>query len=63
MVRRANQFAVTYQVDATGRALVDSNPGGTLQGILFVVSPTKIVILSTDPNPVLSIFNVGKAAN
>ncbi len=60
---QTHQFAVTYQVDATGRALVDSNPGGTLQGILYVVSPTQILILSNDPNPVLSIFNVGKAAN
>jgi Putative Ig domain len=60
---QTNQFAVTYQVDATGRALVESNPGGTLQGILFVVSPTKIVILSTDANPVLSTFAIGKATN
>jgi len=60
---QTNQFAVTYQVDATGRALVESNPGGTLQGILFVVSPTKIVILSTDSNPVLSTFAIGKATN
>ncbi len=60
---QTNQFAVTYLVDATGRALVESNPGGTLQGILFVVSPTKIVILSTDANPVLSTFAIGKATN
>ena len=60
---QSQQFAVTYQVDVTGRALVDSNPGGTLQGILFVVSPTKVVILSTDTNPVLSTFSIGKAPN
>ncbi|MFI5115777.1 MAG: beta strand repeat-containing protein [Terriglobales bacterium] len=60
---QTNQFAVTYQVDAAGRALVESNPGGTLQGILFVISPTRIVILSTDTNPVLSTFSIGKAAN
>ncbi len=60
---QTNQFAVTYQVDVTGRALVDSNPGGTLQGILFVVSPTKVVVLSTDTNPVLSTFSIGKAQN
>jgi hypothetical protein len=60
---QTHQFAVTYQVDATGRALVESNPGGTLQGILFVISPTRIVILSTDTNPVLSTFSIGKAAN
>lgn len=60
---QTRQFAVTYQVDAAGRALVESNPGGTLQGILFVISPTRIVILSTDTNPVLSTFSIGKAAN
>jgi hypothetical protein len=60
---QSNQFAVTYQVDATGRALVDSNPGGTLQGIMFVISPTRIVILSTDANPVLSTFKIGKSTN
>ncbi len=60
---QTNQFAVTYQIDAAGRALVESNPGGTLQGILFVVSPTQIVILSTDPNPVLSTFAIGKSTN
>lgn len=60
---QTDQFAVTYQVDASGRALVESNPGGTLQGVLFVISPTKIVILSTDTNPVLSTFSIGKAVN
>ena len=60
---QTNQFAVTYQVDATGRAPVESNPGGTLQGILFVVTPTQIIILSTDANPVLSTFSIGKATN
>src|SRR5664279_5485197 len=58
-----NQFAATYQVDATGRALIDSNPGGTLQGIMFVVSPTTVVVLSTDANPVLSTFAIGKSTN
>jgi hypothetical protein len=60
---QSRQFNVTYTVDATGRALVESNPGGTLQGILFVVSPNSIVILSTDANPVLSTFAIGKTAN
>jgi hypothetical protein len=60
---QTNQFAVTYQVDSTGRALVYSNPGGTLQGILYLVSPTKIGILSTDTNPVLSTFTSGKSTN
>ncbi len=60
---QSNQFAVTYQVDATGRALVSLNPGGTLQGIMYVLSSTKVVILSTDANPVLSTFVIGKSAN
>ena len=60
---QSNQFALTYQVDATGRALLDSNPGGTLEGILFVISPTRIVILSTDANPTLSTFVIGKSTN
>jgi Putative Ig domain len=60
---QTNQFAVTYQVDATGRALVYSNPGDMLQGIMFVLSPTKIAVLSTDANPSLSTFMIGKAAN
>ena len=60
---QSNQFAVTYQVDATGRALVNLNPGGTLQGIMYVLSSAKVVILSTDANPVLSTFVVGKSTN
>jgi hypothetical protein len=60
---QSNQFAVTYQVDATGRALIDSNPGGTLEGIMFVIPPTTVVVLSTDANPVLSTFAIGKATN
>ena len=60
---QTNQFAVTYLVDATGRALIDSNPGGSLQGIMYLVSPTSVVVLSTDTNPVLSNFATGKASN
>ena len=60
---QSNQFAVTYQVDATGRALVNLNPSGTLQGIMYVLSSTKIVVLSTDANPVLSTFAIGKSTN
>jgi hypothetical protein len=60
---QSSQFAVTYQVDATGRALVYSNPGDILQGILFILSPTEIVVLSTDANPALSTFAIGKATN
>ncbi len=60
---QSNQFAVTYLVDATGRALLDSNPGGTLQGILYMVSPTSVVVLSNGANPVLSTFASGTASN
>ncbi len=60
---QTNQFAATYQVDAEGRALIYSNPGSTLQGILFVISPTRFVVLSTDANPVLSTFAIGKSTN
>jgi Putative Ig domain len=60
---QTNQFALTYQVDATGRALLESNPGGTLQGIMFVMSSTRFGIVSADPNPVLSTFSLGKAVN
>ena len=57
----SSQFVVTYQVDATGRAIVDLNPGGTLKGILFVISQSKMVILSTDASAVLSTFSTSKA--
>ncbi len=60
---QTNQFAATYEVDAEGRALIYSNPGSTLQGILFVISPTRFVVLSTDANPVLSTFAIGKSTN
>jgi large repetitive protein len=60
---QTSQFSLTYQVDASGRALVYSNPGNTLEGILFVISPTQLVILSTDANPVLTTFAIGKSTN
>jgi hypothetical protein len=60
---QTSQFAVTYEIDATGRALVYSNPGGTPEGILFVVSPAKFVILSPDASPALSTFVSGKSTN
>ena len=60
---QTNQFAFTYQVDAEGRALLYSNPGSTLEGILFVISPTRFVVLSPDANPVLSTFANGKSTN
>ncbi len=56
-------IVVTYQVDVTGRALIDSNPGSMLEGIMFVVSPTKVIVLSTDTNPVLSTFASAKSTN
>ena len=61
---QSNQpVALTYQMDASGRALLDSNPGGTLQGIMYLVSPSSALVLSTDANPVLSSFATGTASN
>jgi len=49
-------LASTYQVDATGRAVVN----GTLSGIMYVVSPKKVVLLPTGTsNPALSTFLTG----
>ena len=48
-------YAATYQVDGTGRAVVNGTPAG----ILYVVSPTKTVLLPSGHNPVLEIFLSG----
>jgi hypothetical protein len=58
---QTNQFAATYQVDGEGRALIYSNPGSTLEGILYVISSTRFVVLSVDANPVLSTFAIAKS--
>lgn len=47
-------WILTYQVDATGRAVVQQ---GTREwGILYVVSPTKVVMVTTGTAPVLDVF-------
>ncbi len=48
-------YAATYQVDATGRAVVTGPPAG----IMYIVSPTKAVLLPSGNNPVLEIFQSG----
>ncbi len=46
-------FNWTYQVDNTGRAVVS----GSYPAVMYVVSPTKVIMLPTaDANPVLSVL-------
>lgn len=45
----------TYQVDASGRAVVTPTTGN-LGGIMYVVSPKKVVLLPSGSTPVLSTF-------
>ncbi len=49
-----NNLMLTYSVDDTGRAVVTQN--GNQYGILYVVSPTKFVLLPVGTAPVLSVF-------
>ncbi len=51
-------LTLTYQVDSTGRAVVSQN--GTEFGILYVVGPSKFVMLPTGNNPALSVFITGQ---
>ncbi len=47
--------SATYSVDATGR--ITLTEGGNITAILYVVSPTKTVVLpATDPSPVLAVW-------
>ena len=48
-------YAATYQVDATGRTMVTGSPAG----IVYVVSPSKAVLLPSGNNPALGIFQAG----
>jgi hypothetical protein len=48
-------LTLTYSVDSTGRALVMQN--GNVYGILYVVSPTKFVLLPANTTPALNIFS------
>jgi hypothetical protein len=45
----------TYQVDASGRALLTPTTGN-LGGIMYVVSPKKVVLLPSGSTPALSTF-------
>jgi hypothetical protein len=45
----------TYQVDASGRTVVTPTTGN-LGGIMYVVSPKKVVLLPSGTTPVLSTF-------
>jgi hypothetical protein len=50
----AGNISATYQVDATGRAVVTGTPAG----IMYVVSAKKVAFLPNGNNPVLSTFSV-----
>jgi len=54
-----NNLTLTYQVDSTGRAIVTQN--GQEFGVLYVVSPTKFVLVPTGTAPAVNDF--GSAAN
>lgn len=47
-------LTLTYSVDNTGRAVVMQN--GNIYGILYVVSPTKFILLPASTTPVLNVF-------
>ena len=46
----------TYQVDASGRAVVTPTTGN-LGGIMYVVSAKKVVLVPSGPGPVLSTYS------
>jgi hypothetical protein len=48
-------LASTYQVDASGRAVVTPTTGN-LGGIMYVISPKKVVLLPSGTTPALSTF-------
>ena len=49
-----NNLTLTYNVDSTGRAVVLMN--GNRYGNLYVVSPTKFILLPTGTAPALGVF-------
>jgi hypothetical protein len=49
-----NNLMLTYSVDDTGRAVVMQN--GNQYGILYVVSPTKFILLPVGTAPALNVF-------
>ncbi len=50
-------LTLTYDVDATGRAVVQQ--GGNPFGVLYVVSPSKAILLPLDSTPTLNVFASG----
>jgi hypothetical protein len=52
-----NNLTLTTQVDSTGRAVVQQ--GTTQFGVLYVVSPTKVVLLPVGRDPALNVFTSG----
>ncbi len=50
-----NNLTLTYQVDSTGRAIVDQN--GQEFGVLYVVSPTSFVLVPTGALPAMTDFS------
>ena len=50
----SSQFAGTYQVDGTGRAVLTLN--GNPAGVIYTVNPQKFVVLPNSAGPVLSTF-------
>ena len=53
-----NNFDLTYQVDSTGRAVVQQN--GTTFGIAYVVGPKKVILLPAGNGPALNVFISGQ---
>lgn len=47
-------IAATYQVDQTGRTIVTGTPAG----IMYVISPEKVVLVPSGSTPCLSVFNL-----
>lgn len=53
-----NNFALTYQVDATGRGVV--NQGQNPFGYLYVIGPEKFALVPTGNAPALNVFAYGQ---
>jgi hypothetical protein len=56
-----DDLTLSYQVDSTGRAVVRQN--GTQFGILYVVSPTKVVFVPGGSAPALNVLTSGPDNN
>jgi len=54
-----NSLTLTYQVDSTGRTVVmDQNQN--IYGLLYVVSPTKVVMVPSGNDPALNVYIAGQ---